>query len=111
MPALVDLLVLDQDNPRSLAWVAQTLRGRLRKLHRGAQHNAGPGLADGESELTLFDPAELPLEALCEQDEAGRYPALAETLARCTSESWRLSDQLGARYFTHSGELRQSLGT
>lgn len=111
VPALVDLLVLDQDNPRSLAWVAQTLRGRLRKLHRGAQHNAGPGLADGESELTLFDPAELPLEALCEQDEAGRYPALAETLARCTSESWRLSDQLGARYFTHSGELRQSLGT
>ncbi len=111
VPALVDLLVLDQDNPRSLAWVAQTLRGRLRKLHRGAQHNAGPGLADGESELTLFDPAELPLEALCEQDEAGRYPALAETLARCTSESWRLSDQLGARYFTHSGEQRQSLGT
>ncbi len=111
VPALVDLLVLDQDNPRSLAWVAQTLRGRLSKLHRGAQHNAGPGLADGESELTLFDPAELPLDSLCAQDEAGRYPALAETLARCASESWRLSDQLGARYFTHSGEQRQSLGT
>jgi uncharacterized alpha-E superfamily protein len=32
MPALVDLLVLDRDNPRSLGWVAQTLRGRLAKL-------------------------------------------------------------------------------
>jgi len=30
--ALMDLLVLDRDNPRSLAWVAHTLRGRLAKL-------------------------------------------------------------------------------
>ena len=32
IPALLDLLVLDRDNPRSLSWVAQTLRGRLAKL-------------------------------------------------------------------------------
>ncbi len=111
VPALVDLLVLDQDNPRSLAWVAQTLRGRLRKLHRGAVQGSGPGTAEAEAELSLFDPAELSLEALCRQDEAGGYPALADTLARCAREAWRLSDQLGARYFTHSGDLRQSLGT
>ena len=32
MAALIDLLVLDRDNPRSVAWVAHTLRGRLAKL-------------------------------------------------------------------------------
>eukprot|EP01036_Dinobryon_divergens_P003284 gene3284-4319_t len=29
LAALIDLLVLDRDNPRSLAWVAHTLRARL----------------------------------------------------------------------------------
>jgi uncharacterized alpha-E superfamily protein len=32
IPALLDLLVLDRDNPRSLGWVVQTLRGRLARL-------------------------------------------------------------------------------
>jgi hypothetical protein len=39
MAALVDLLVLDRDNPRSLAWVAHTLRGRLAKLAGSAQRS------------------------------------------------------------------------
>jgi uncharacterized alpha-E superfamily protein len=30
--ALMDLLVTDPDNPRSLGWVAHTLRGRLRRM-------------------------------------------------------------------------------
>ncbi|WP_311222643.1 MULTISPECIES: circularly permuted type 2 ATP-grasp protein [unclassified Acidovorax] len=115
VPALVDLLVLDPDNPRSLAWVAQTLRGRLRKLHRGADgHSAAPSVKnapDAEADMGLFDPAALSLEALCTPDAAGSYPALAATLARCAGEAWRLSDRLGARYFTHSGDQRQSLGT
>ena len=38
IPALLDLLVLDRDNPRSLGWVVQTLRGRLAKL---ADHTPG----------------------------------------------------------------------
>jgi uncharacterized alpha-E superfamily protein len=36
IPALLDLLVLDRDNPRSLGWVAQTLRGRLARLEGSA---------------------------------------------------------------------------
>jgi hypothetical protein len=36
MVALVDLLVMDRDNPRSLAWVVQTLRSRLAKLSQSA---------------------------------------------------------------------------
>jgi hypothetical protein len=40
--ALVDLLVLDRDNPRSLGWVAQTLRGRLAKLAGSAPDALDP---------------------------------------------------------------------
>ena len=39
------------------------------------------------------------------------YPALAAMLSRCAGDAWRLSDQLGARSFTHSGDQRQSLGS
>src|SRR5690606_36461137 len=36
MVALIDLLVMDRDNPRSIAWVVQTLRARLAKLSQSA---------------------------------------------------------------------------
>ncbi len=117
VPALVDLLVLDPDNPRSLAWVAHTLRGRVRKLHGNADGGASPGGAPGPlgdavaAEAEVIDPTEFSREALCAHDAAGRYPALAAMLSRCAADAWRLSDQLGARYFTHSGDQRQSLGS
>ncbi|MFO1244472.1 MAG: circularly permuted type 2 ATP-grasp protein [Ramlibacter sp.] len=104
VPALLDLLVLDRDNPRSLGWVAQTLRGRLAKLE-----GVGAGQVS-EVAQTVPDPQSLTLEQLCERDAEGHYSTLIAHLNRCTEAAWRLSDALSARYFTHSGELRQSLG-
>jgi len=104
IPALLDLLVLDRDNPRSLGWVAQTLRGRLAKLVGGA-----PGeIAD--IVLAVPDPEQWSLAAMCERDAQGRYEALLELLRNCADSAYKLSDALGARYFTHSGEARQSVG-
>ncbi|MET0209998.1 MAG: circularly permuted type 2 ATP-grasp protein [Burkholderiaceae bacterium] len=108
VPALVDLLVLDRDNPRSLAWVAQTLRGRLAKLERQTQ---GPAATAQEpAENGVFDPDALTLEALCARDGEGGHAALHAFLQQCSHEAWQLSERLGARYFTHSGEARQSVG-
>jgi uncharacterized alpha-E superfamily protein len=104
IPALLDLLVLDRDNPRSLGWVAQTLRGRLAKLVGGA-----PGVIP-DIVLTVPDPEQWSLQAMCERDAQGRYSALLDLLQVCTDASYQLSDDLGARYFTHSGEARQSVG-
>ena len=59
---------------------------------------------------TVPDPQSLTLEQLCERDAEGHYSTLIAHLNRCTEAAWRLSDALSARYFTHSGELRQSLG-
>jgi uncharacterized circularly permuted ATP-grasp superfamily protein/uncharacterized alpha-E superfamily protein len=104
LPALLDLLVLDRENPRSLGWVAQTLRGRLAKL---------AGMAPGEVPplaLCVPDPEGWTLEHLCQRDAQGRYAVLQELLQQCVDASYRLSDELTARYFAHSGDARHSVG-
>jgi uncharacterized alpha-E superfamily protein len=104
VPALLDLLVLDRDNPRSLGWVAQTLRGRLAKLAGSA-----PDELDALARQVPA-PAQWDLVQLCTPDEDGRYPALAALLTQCLGAAWHLSEDISLRYFTHTGETGQSLG-
>lgn len=104
LPALLDLLVIDRDNPRSLAWVAQTLRGRLARLE-GTAAGQVPGIA-----LTVPDPRGWTLEALCARQGDGRHAAAIELLEQCANAAYQLSDALGARYFTHSVDARFSVG-
>ncbi|RYY91470.1 MAG: A circularly permuted ATPgrasp family protein, partial [Comamonadaceae bacterium] len=101
---LVDLLVLDGDNPRSLAWVTQTLRGRLAKLAGSA-----PGeLAALSHELP--DPAQWSLEALCGAGEDPPHAALLAVLETCQHTAWQVSDAIGTRYFTLTFESLQPIG-
>ncbi len=102
--ALVDLLVLDRDNPRSLGWVAQTLRGRLAKL-AGSQPNELSELS-----LRLPDPATWGLVQLCDVAPDGCYAVLGDLLTQCMQCAYELSEDVGAIYFTHSDEAKQSLG-
>ncbi len=102
--ALLDLLVLDRDNPRSLGWVVQTLRGRLAKLA------ACPAGELDALALLVPDPERWELDALCQTREDGALPRLAELLTQCNEAAWRVSDEISLRYFTHTGESGQSLG-
>src|SRR6478736_6935838 len=104
VPALLDLLVMDRDNPRSLGWVAQTLRGRMTKLAGSAAGDV-PVMA-----MFVPDPQKWSLELLCQRDAEGRYANLLQVLQDCVDASFRLSDDLTARYFAHSGDARQSVG-
>ena len=100
--ALLDLLVTDRDNPRSLGWVAQTLRGRLAKL---------AGSRPGELSFAIPDPSEWSLPELCPVSYQGAMPASLDTLLKnCTEASFALSDAIGALYFTHSTNTRTSFG-
>jgi uncharacterized alpha-E superfamily protein len=129
MAALIDLLVLDPDNPRSLAWVTQTLRGRLAKL-AGSQAGQLCPLS-----LRLPDPALWDLSKLCEaspdyvaqplppevpRSQGAQMPAfpensyfftLSDLLLKCTTASVNVSDAISTSYFTHSGEINRSVGT
>jgi uncharacterized circularly permuted ATP-grasp superfamily protein/uncharacterized alpha-E superfamily protein len=102
--ALIDLLVLDPDNPRSLAWVAQTLRGRLTKLIDG-KNTPSRGLA-----LQVPDPETWQLDVLCKSDSQQHFGPLTDLLRRCGEAAHTTSEAIGATYFTHSGESGQSMG-
>ena len=101
---LVDLLVLDGDNPRSLAWVTQTLRGRIARLAGSA-----PGKLTALS-YELPDPAGWTLEHLCAPGEGVHYPALMELFEHCETAAYHVSDAIGTRYFTLTSESLRSVG-
>ncbi|OIQ72855.1 hypothetical protein GALL_455150 [mine drainage metagenome] len=120
--ALIDLLVLNQDSPRSLAWVAHTMRGRLARLA-----GSGPGKLSALS-LQIPDPALWSLASLCElrplfalqtQTAAGPQAAaqsgffynLNDLLLQCGAAAVKVSEEISATYFTHTRDTNQSVGT
>ena len=104
--ALIDLLVLDRDNPRSLAWVAHTLRGRLAKLA------GSPAGELGAMSHKVPDSDTWSLVALCEHDlDSTRPPALMALLGELVASAFAVSDDISTTYFTHSGETNHSVGT
>lgn len=122
MAALVDLLVIDRDNPRSISWIAHTLRGRLARL-AGSDPNQLCALS-----LKVPDPNSWGLAQLCDEapdlvtpaqtqgdgsepgDPALQYALLKDVLYQCTQASFVVSDDISATYFTHSGLANHSLG-
>jgi uncharacterized alpha-E superfamily protein len=101
--AIIDLLVLDTNNPRAFGGVLRRLRTELRKL---------PGTGEQiESLLALLPPegAGLALESLRGLDDAAvaaRLLALARQLA---ASAMQLSDRIGERYFTLAHGLVQAV--
>jgi uncharacterized circularly permuted ATP-grasp superfamily protein/uncharacterized alpha-E superfamily protein len=102
--ALLDLLVLDRDNPRSLAWVAQTLRGRLAKLAGSAPNELSP------MAQKVVAPVDWDLAKLCSVDAQGQYTHLIRLLTQCAQCAYDTSDDISATYFTHSRDAKRSLG-
>ncbi len=131
---LVDILVMDRDNPRSLGWVAQTLRGRLARLGGSRPGELGtlsltvpnPDLWDLEALCAGEDPAEVgppdepgephALDAAVPQarpeqtDGAPGGMRLPQLLQACADAAYALSDAVAAVYFTHSGEKSTTIG-
>ena len=99
--ALLDLLVSHPDNPRSLAWVAQTLRSRLRRMEH---------LADGATHALA---AQLPTPPT---DAAPLWPvdsatpdALMALLSQYRQAARAVAEGLSGLFFTHSGPAAHSI--
>ncbi|WP_088279508.1 circularly permuted type 2 ATP-grasp protein [Ideonella sp. A 288] len=92
---LLHLLVYDTDNPRSLAWVARTMRDRLRKLARHDTAWASAVTAD------LPAPDTWSLAELDQRDEKGRHATLVAALRGCSASARKLSDEIGRHLFAH----------
>ncbi len=104
MVALLELLMINRDNPRSLACVLSILRSRLSKLPASTADILSP----------LPDPASWDLIALsgAQSGHAGRqnaHLALIETLQACQSSGHEIAERIGHRYFSHADRLNRSL--
>jgi uncharacterized circularly permuted ATP-grasp superfamily protein/uncharacterized alpha-E superfamily protein len=97
---LVSLLVLDDENPRSLAWVSKALRARLSKL-AGTERNNPDELTRSVTNLQEFD-----LFSLSCADGLGNFTELRNCLNTVSRSAWNVSDQISARYFNliHANE-------
>ncbi len=105
--ALLDLLVLDRDNPRSIAWVTQTLRARLAKLE-GTDLGQMAALA-----MNLPDPGNWTLADLYGASDSAApqtHERLQRQLERCAVSALELSDLISRRYFSHAASGSHSLG-
>jgi uncharacterized alpha-E superfamily protein len=102
---LLEVLVLDPDHPRSLAWVAKTLRGRLAKLSGDLPQSQYP-LA-----LMVPDTSAWQLADLMACDASGQPATLLALLAQCTEAVAQVTQAIGEKYFTHSHFRENSVGT
>ncbi len=97
---LVSLLVLDDENPRSLAWVSKALRARLSKL-AGTERNNPDELTRSVTNLQDYD-----LLRLSCADGFGNFSELRNCLYAVSQSAWNVSDEISARYFNliHTNE-------
>ena len=104
LAALLDLLVLDRDNPRALAWVAHTLRGRLARLAGAAPDQLSLMSAN------VPNPSLWQLEPLCEPGPDAQFANLRQLLLDCGQAANNVSEDISTTYFTHAQATGQSLG-
>ena len=107
IPALLDLLVLDRDNPRSLSWVVHTMKNRLAQLAASTPGDVSDLAAD------LPEPRHWALTgadaASTLADGKGGYAMLVEQLKSCQASAFELSDHISRRYFSHATSASLSL--
>jgi uncharacterized alpha-E superfamily protein len=100
----VDLLLLDENNPRSCAFQMAAIEGHLRELPRitlAQRSDMARTLAHGMHQaLANASPARL---AFCEN---GNRPGLSELTDAIYSKAALLSDAVADAYFQHSSRRR-----
>ena len=99
VPPLLHLLVHDTDNPRSLAWVARTMRERFVKLSR--RQSAW----SDEAVIPLPHPEDWPLDLISAPGDQDKYPALIALLTDSSAQAQALSTLISRRLFSHVGSV------
>jgi uncharacterized alpha-E superfamily protein len=107
LPTVLDLLLMDQDHPRSLAYQLDQLQHHVSDLPRGQrQERLGEDercILAAYTELRLADVVQL---SRIDEGE-GVYQSLDALLAGQAESLWRLSDLLTSSYFSHSQPAQQ----
>jgi uncharacterized alpha-E superfamily protein len=97
-PAVVDLLLTDETNPRAVRYQVDRIVRHLEDLPR--DNDALRGQPDRRMIKLQADLMTLDLPSLC----AGDGAALRELLGQMVSSLYQFSDELAQRYFSHVGQ-------
>jgi uncharacterized circularly permuted ATP-grasp superfamily protein/uncharacterized alpha-E superfamily protein len=103
---LLDLLLTDETNPRSVAFQVAALNEHVEALPRGASQL----LLVSEQRITLATLTELRLAdvgVLAQVDASGQRTKLDQLLGHTADELRRLSDEVTKHYLIHAGPVRQ----
>jgi uncharacterized circularly permuted ATP-grasp superfamily protein/uncharacterized alpha-E superfamily protein len=104
VPALIDLIVVDQTNPRGLYGVYARLRTKLDEI-AAAAGGARRAQATRFADLLVHADALPDLAALCGTNENGRHDALIALCDRLVASVFAASNEVSARYFSHANTL------
>ncbi len=85
--ALLELLVFNKENPRSIAWISRKLKNRLAKLTN----------SETREEFSHVDV----LVHLAPQVKEVDFADLLACVKNCIRQAWTISDEITGRYFTH----------
>jgi uncharacterized alpha-E superfamily protein len=109
LPTVIELMLMDRNHPRSLAYQLDSLQQHLADLPREQlSHRLGEDercILEAYTKLRLADAAELSRS----EEEEGFCKSLDELLAGQTESLWRLSDVITSTYFSHSQPSQQLL--
>ena len=112
--AVVDLLLMDETNPRAIAFQLVALGDHLAQLPRESSRGLrGAGQRSTEDRLVLASLSRLRLadvETLCATDAQERRPALEALLLELARALPALSDALNGSYLNHAVLSRQLAG-
>ncbi|QDU30089.1 hypothetical protein ETAA8_52080 [Anatilimnocola aggregata] len=106
LPPLLDLLLTDETNPRSVAFQVTALQGHVDAL----PHSNRQLLLSPEQRLVLDTCTQLRLAdvfAMSNLDRQGRRSALERFLLRHSEQLRTLSDEISRHYLIHAGPSRQ----
>jgi len=104
-PPVLDLLLVDETNPRSVAFQLVVLDEHVRQLPRASARLRSPEERVATAALTRVRLAEV--GPLCAAGADGRRAPLAELLAELASDMHALSDVIARQYLSHTQTSRR----
>jgi uncharacterized alpha-E superfamily protein len=106
LPPVLDLLMTDETNPRSVAYQLVALARHVENLPR---EQADPLLSAEQRIMTalLAGLRLADIDTLCHVDQEGERKALDRLLARLAGQLRSLSDRITHTYLVHAGPSRQ----
>jgi uncharacterized circularly permuted ATP-grasp superfamily protein/uncharacterized alpha-E superfamily protein len=104
-PLVLELLIKDESNPRSVAFQLATLHHQIMRL-QGNQEDAETSIERNLASTSLDAVRSANVTRISQRDAEGSFIALEDLVRNIKATLWNLSDALTARYFSNLSACR-----